>query len=169
LFGKYINQVNVDAIPPQYVVPDETLTINENVENLDVTKVKWLTVKTLEVISGVAREYIAKGDIAAGDFVEFSVNYGYGEIRKETINNIKIYKVDNEKAIISYITSNGQGEIIALQITQKGVLLSEPLPYGEPNAYRRSIAILNSNLLVCLWAREDSTGGNKHRVFTEVF
>ena len=158
--GNYYNKVIVEPIPEEYLIPDGEIEITSNVEQMDIGEYKFLTVKALKAVKGVVYKCIAGEDIEAGEFVEFLINYGRGDLVDFTIDDIKVYKISQEKVLIDYASPNGR-ELIALYLFEDKVLKSVPVAYGSKNMYDSSLAILNDSTAACLWGFNSTVGQNE--------
>lgn len=156
--GEYFNKVIVKPIPEEYIIPEGTKVIEENVENLDITQYKYVTVNALEAVLGKTYTCIAGDPIQLGQFVEFVINYGQGEFTNVTVYDIKVHRLDQEKILIDYKTSNNQREMIGLYLTGDVFHISAPLPYGPVNAYKSDFTVLNDKTGVCLWTSNEIIG-----------
>lgn len=156
--GKHYSTVTVKRIPEEYIVPKEHLEINENVENKDIREYATLTVNTMEAIKGVKYECIAGTDIEMGSFVEFLINYGSGEFSAETVSDIHLYQVNQEKMLIDYKLYDGQRQVVGLYLVGNLFYLSDPITYGADNAETYDFTSLDANTAVCLWTTKENFG-----------
>ena len=163
-------EVNV-PIPEGYLKPEGHLKLEENVEELDISKYATLTVNAMKAIIGKEYECIAGTDITMGNFVEFIINYGQGEFFNQTVSDIHVYAVDQEKVLIDYRLSTGQRQVVGLYLRGDMFYLSTPCSYGNENVYLYDFVVLDYDTAVCSWSIRNNIGEDQEQssVYIQAF